>query len=112
MTHDELREVASEAVRKALIQPMCCMQGSGCEFPPCHCSTVAADAVLAAVWEALMEPDAGMKKAAEDNFMDQYGTSRWEDAKDVAEDVDVADMLRRAFAASPLRPAASAEGVG
>lgn len=104
MTHDELRKTASEAVRKALIQPMCCMQGSGCEFPPCHCSAVAADAALAAVFEALREPDEGMMDA-------------WENLKHPAHHENraatkQASIYRAMLAASPLRPAASAEGVG
>lgn len=105
MTHDELRKTASEAVRKALIQPMCCMQGSGCEFPPCHCSTVAADAVLAAVWEALREPDDAATDAAWATFyrVEPGEAPSWG---------DVHRAMVRFIAASPLRPAASAEGVG
>ncbi len=109
MTHDELREVAAEAVRKALIQPMCCMQGSGCEFPPCHCSTVAADAVLAAVWEALREPDAGMHEAG---FAKSLAPMLGE-TEMPADFPNINGAIYRAMlAASPLRPAASAEGVG
>lgn len=40
--------VAGEAVRKALVKPPCCMEGTGCEMPPCHCSQVAASAAVAA----------------------------------------------------------------
>lgn len=41
-------EAAGEAARRAMIVPGCCMEGTGCEMPPCHCSTVAARAALAA----------------------------------------------------------------
>lgn len=41
-------EAAGEAVRKALVTPPCCMEGTGCELPPCHCSRVAASAAIAA----------------------------------------------------------------
>jgi hypothetical protein len=40
--------VAGEAVRAALIRPGCCMEGTGCELPPCHCSMVAAQVAVAA----------------------------------------------------------------
>jgi len=45
--------VAGEAVRKALVKPPCCMEGTGCEMPPCHCSQVAAYAAVAAFLRAL-----------------------------------------------------------
>lgn len=46
-------EAAGEAVRKALVKPPCCMEGTGCELPPCHCSRVAASAAIAAFLRAL-----------------------------------------------------------
>lgn len=46
-------EAAGEAVRKALVKPPCCMEGTGCELPPCHCSRVAASAAIAAFLGAL-----------------------------------------------------------
>ena len=49
---DALR-VAGEAARKAIIRPGCCMEGTGCEMPPCHCSQVAAAAAVAAFLRAL-----------------------------------------------------------
>lgn len=51
-------EAAGEAVRQNLIKPPCCMEGTGCELPPCHCSSVAAAAAIAAFLEAMPEdPD-------------------------------------------------------
>jgi hypothetical protein len=47
-----LRE-AREAVRKALVKPPCCMEGTGCELPPCHCSQVAAAAAVSVFLRAL-----------------------------------------------------------
>ncbi len=44
---------AGEAARKAFIVPGCCMEGTGCEMPPCHCSQVAAAAAVAAFLRAL-----------------------------------------------------------
>ena len=49
----EALEAAGEAVRKALVKPPCCMEGTGCELPPCHCSRVAASAAIAAFLRAL-----------------------------------------------------------
>jgi hypothetical protein len=46
-------EGAGEAVRQAIIKPPCCMEGTGCELPPCHCASVAAAAAIAAFLEAL-----------------------------------------------------------
>jgi hypothetical protein len=46
-------EAAGEAARKALVKPPCCMEGTGCELPPCHCSKVAAAAAIAAFLRAL-----------------------------------------------------------
>ena len=43
-----ITEAAGDAARRAMIAPGCCMEGTGCEFPPCHCSTVAARAAIAA----------------------------------------------------------------
>lgn len=48
-------EAAAEAARKAMIKPGCCMEGTGCELPPCHCSRVAVIAALAAYHAALGE---------------------------------------------------------
>ena len=39
---------AGEAARQAVIKPGCCMEGTGCELPPCHCSQVAAAAAIEA----------------------------------------------------------------
>jgi hypothetical protein len=47
-----LRE-AGEAARKAMAKPGCCIEGTGCELPPCHCSQVAAAAAVAAFLRAL-----------------------------------------------------------
>jgi len=47
---------AGEAARKAFTVPGCCMEGTGCELPPCHCSQVAAAAAIAAFLRAA--PDA------------------------------------------------------
>jgi hypothetical protein len=44
-------EVAGEAVRQSIIKPPGCMEGTGCELPPCHCSSVAAAAAIAAFLE-------------------------------------------------------------
>jgi hypothetical protein len=44
---------AGEAARKAFIVPGCCMESTGCELPPCHCSQVAAAAAVAAFLRAL-----------------------------------------------------------
>lgn len=49
-----LRE-AGEAARQAIIRPGCCMEGTGCEVLPCHCSQVAASAAIAAFLRALPE---------------------------------------------------------
>lgn len=46
-------EAAGEAVRQAIIKPPCCMEGTGCELPPCHCSSVAAAGAIAAFLRAL-----------------------------------------------------------
>jgi hypothetical protein len=45
--------LASEAARKALVKPGCCMEGTGCELPPCHCSRVAAIEGIAAFLDAM-----------------------------------------------------------
>lgn len=39
-------DAAGEAVRRAMVKPPCCMEGTGCELPPCHCSRVAASAAV------------------------------------------------------------------
>lgn len=57
--------VAGEAVRKALVKPPCCMEGTGCELPPCHCSRVAASAAIADFLRAL-PPGWHMDKSRED----------------------------------------------
>jgi len=65
----EALEAAGEAVRKALVKPPCCMEGTGCELPPCHCSRVAASAAIAAFLRALPSfvdvPDSDPELAAE-----------------------------------------------
>jgi hypothetical protein len=47
-----LRE-AGEAVRQSLVKPPCCMEGTGCELPPCHCAQVAAAIAVEAFLRAL-----------------------------------------------------------
>lgn len=44
-------EAAGEAARAAMCKPGCCMEGTGCELPPCHCSRVGAAAALRAAEE-------------------------------------------------------------
>lgn len=46
-------EKAGEAVRVAIVRPGCCMEGTGCELPPCHCASVAASAAIVAFLRAL-----------------------------------------------------------
>ena len=48
-------KAAGEAVRTALVKPPCCMEGTGCEMPPCHCSQVAASAAVAAFHRLMAE---------------------------------------------------------
>lgn len=48
-------DAASEAGRQAMALPGCCLEGTGCELPPCHCSRVAAAAAVAAFLRALPE---------------------------------------------------------
>ncbi len=55
-------EAAGEAARKAVITPGCCMEGTGCEIAPCHCSQVAASAAIAAFLRALPEMGAWNRK--------------------------------------------------
>ena len=53
MTSDQVAQAlkaAGEAARQAIIVPGCCMEGTGCEMPPCHCSSVAAAAAIAAYY--------------------------------------------------------------
>jgi hypothetical protein len=59
-------EAAGEAVRQSLIKPPCCMEGTGCELPPCHCSSVAAAAAIAAFLEALPPVDVMMAQRPHD----------------------------------------------
>jgi hypothetical protein len=44
-----LLRLAGEAIRQVLIKPPYCMEGTGCELPPCGCSQEAGKAVLAAI---------------------------------------------------------------
>jgi hypothetical protein len=50
-----LLRLAGEAIRQVLIKPPYCMEGTGCELPPCGCSQEAGKAALAAIraagWE-------------------------------------------------------------
>lgn len=46
-------DAAGEAGRKAMALPGCCLEGTGCELPPCHCSRVAAAADVAAFLRAI-----------------------------------------------------------
>jgi hypothetical protein len=51
MTGDVVRaalEAAGEVARRTLTKPPCCMEGTGCELPPCHCAQVAAAAAIVA----------------------------------------------------------------
>ncbi len=50
-------DAAGEAVRLAINQPPCCMEGCGCKLPPCHCSSVAATAAVAAFLRAFPAVD-------------------------------------------------------
>jgi hypothetical protein len=69
-----LLRLVGEAIRQALIKPPCCMQGTGCELPPCGCSQeagkAALDAIRAAGWAVVpVEPteemfDAGHASSA------------------------------------------------
>lgn len=49
----EALRAAGEAARQAFIVPGCCMEGTGCEMPPCHCASVAAAAAIATFLRAL-----------------------------------------------------------
>jgi hypothetical protein len=44
-----LLRLAGEAIRQVLIKPPYCMEGTGCELPPCGCSQEAGKAALAAI---------------------------------------------------------------
>jgi hypothetical protein len=45
-------DAAGEAARIAACQPECCLEGTGCEVGPCHCSRVGAVAAIAAFLRA------------------------------------------------------------
>lgn len=66
-------EAAGEAVRKALVKPPCCMEGTGCELPPCHCSRVAASAAIAAFLRALPCCDVMMQRWTNDDPPERDG---------------------------------------
>jgi len=44
-----LLRLVGEAIRQVLIKPPYCMEGTGCELPPCGCSQEAGKAALAAI---------------------------------------------------------------
>lgn len=74
-------EVAGEAVRQNLIKPPCCMEGTGCELPPCHCSSVAAAAAITAFLNA-PPPSAAtirlyMGEVSPQSMRDIYAYHRW-----------------------------------
>ena len=48
----DLLRLAGEAIRQTLIKPPYCMEGTGCELPPCGCSQEAGKAALAAIRKA------------------------------------------------------------
>jgi len=64
-------EAAGEAARRAMAQPGCCMEGTGCEMPPCHCSRVGAAAAIAAflrspdMWSAILDDYEAVTRAVE-----------------------------------------------
>ena len=63
-----LLRLVGEAIRQSLITPPCCMEGTGCELPPCGCSQEAGKAALAAIraagWAVVpVEPTDEMRSA-------------------------------------------------
>jgi hypothetical protein len=54
-------EKAGEAARQALIRPGCCMEGTCCELPPCHCSRAASIAAIAAFLDEMGQDSAAAR---------------------------------------------------
>ncbi len=44
-----LLRLVGEAIRQTLVKPPYCMEGTGCELPPCGCYQEAGKAALAAI---------------------------------------------------------------
>ncbi|NBO21526.1 MAG: hypothetical protein EBU97_06305 [Rhodobacteraceae bacterium] len=63
-----LLRLAGEAIRQVLIKPPYCMEGTGCELPPCGCSQEAGKAAIAAIRAAgwTVVPVALMEQAADE----------------------------------------------
>lgn len=57
-----------------------------------------------------IEPNAQMIDHGSDAVFDQYSASDWDDAKEVAEEIDPAQIYRAMLAASPAAPAVGAGG--
>jgi hypothetical protein len=71
---DPIREglvKAGDAARVAMSRPGCCMEGTGCELPPCHCSRVAAAAAIVAFLRAL--PTHHMRRRYPGGLYDTHG---------------------------------------
>jgi len=102
MTHDELREVVATAISAGTLA----WDDGHVEVWETH--RAAADAAIATVWEALREPDAGMHEAG---FKESIGGKMGEWMPEGFPAINAA-IYRAMLAASPLRPTASAEGVG
>jgi hypothetical protein len=64
-------DAAGEAARVAMSRPGCCMEGTGCELPPCHCSREAAAAAIAAFLRAL--PTHHMRRRYPGGLYDTHG---------------------------------------
>lgn len=65
-----LLRLVGEEIRKTLIKPPYCMEGTGCELPPCGCSQETGKAALAAIraagWAVVpVEPTEEMLWAAD-----------------------------------------------
>lgn len=103
MTPKELREAVASAIRNALCLSGSCVRDEICSDASCACCLEAGDAALAAVWEALREPDAGMHEAG---FKKSIGGQMGEWMPEGFPAINAA-IYRAMLAASPL-----AEGNG
>jgi len=107
-----LLRLAGEAIRQVLIKPPYCMEGTGCELPPCGCSQEAGKAALAAIraagwavaparltkdmaYDALRAENARLREALEDLLDDSW-------VQDFGEWFE--DRLKQARAALDVKP--------
>jgi hypothetical protein len=98
-----LLRLVGEEIRKTLIKPPYCMEGTGCELPPCGCSQEAGKAALAAIraagWAVVpVEPTPQMARCGIEG-----ADIRWSAASlsECLTDDEVSSIYRAMLAAAP-----------